>query len=65
MKKIIAVLISLSLLPIAQTQKTYIWWGNLIDGISSEAKKNMTIIVEKIKLLLWKMDIPKQVSVII
>lgn len=28
-------------------QKTYIWCGTLIDGISGEPKKNMTIIIEK------------------
>lgn len=32
-------------------QKTYIWCGNLIDGISNEPKKNMTIVVEKNKIL--------------
>jgi imidazolonepropionase-like amidohydrolase len=28
-------------------QKTYIWCGTLIDGISDEPKKNMTIVIEK------------------
>ena len=32
-------------------QKTYIWCGTLIDGISNEPKKNMTIIVEKNKIV--------------
>lgn len=32
-------------------QKTYIWCGTLIDGISDEPKKNMTIIVEKDKII--------------
>ena len=32
-------------------QKTYIWCGALIDGISNEAKKNITIIVEKNKII--------------
>ena len=32
-------------------QKTYIWCGVLIDGISSEPKKNMTIVVEKNKIV--------------
>ncbi|MGZ8557984.1 MAG: amidohydrolase family protein [Chitinophagaceae bacterium] len=33
------------------SQKTYIWCGTLIDGISNEPKKNITIIVEKNKIL--------------
>jgi imidazolonepropionase-like amidohydrolase len=32
-------------------QKTYIWCGTLIDGISEEAKKNMTIVIEKNKIV--------------
>ena len=32
-------------------QKTYIWCGTLIDGISNEAKKEMTIVVEKNKIV--------------
>src|SRR5438034_7287713 len=32
-------------------QKTYIWCGSLIDGISNEAKKNMTIVIEKNKII--------------
>ncbi|MDP4261845.1 MAG: amidohydrolase family protein [Bacteroidota bacterium] len=31
-------------------QKTYIWCGTLIDGVSDEPKKNMTIVVEKNKI---------------
>ena len=31
-------------------QKTYIWCGSLIDGVSNEPKKNMTIVVEKNKI---------------
>ncbi len=31
-------------------QKTYIWCGSLIDGISDEPKKNMTVVVEKNKI---------------
>jgi len=30
-------------------QKTYIWCGSLIDGISDEPKKNMTIVIERNK----------------
>ena len=33
------------------SQKTYIWCGSLIDGISNEPKKNMTIVVEKNKII--------------
>jgi len=32
------------------SQKTYIWCGTLIDGISNEPKKSMTIVVEKNKI---------------
>ena len=32
-------------------QKTYIWCGTFIDGISDEPKKNMTIVVEKDKII--------------
>jgi imidazolonepropionase-like amidohydrolase len=32
------------------SQKTYIWCGVLIDGISDEPKKNMTIVIEKDKI---------------
>ena len=32
-------------------QKTYIWCGTLIDGISNEPKKNITIIIEKNKIV--------------
>src|SRR6185295_1837613 len=32
-------------------QKTYVWCGTLIDGISDEPKKSMTIIIEKNKIV--------------
>jgi len=32
-------------------QKIYIWCGVLIDGVSAEAKKNMTVVVEKNKIV--------------
>ena len=32
-------------------QKTYIWCGTLIDGVSDEPKKNMTIVIEKNKIV--------------
>jgi imidazolonepropionase-like amidohydrolase len=48
----ISLLLFVSLMAsIAQAQKTYIWCGALIDGISNEPKKNMTIIIEKNKIL--------------
>lgn len=46
---LIALLLIIISLP-ALSQKTYIWCGTLIDGISNEAKKNMTIVVEKNKI---------------
>ena len=33
------------------SQKTYIWCGSLIDGISKEPKKEMTIVTEKNKIV--------------
>lgn len=42
-----ALLISLNLF----AQKTYIWCGTLINGISNEPGRNMTIIVEKNKIV--------------
>jgi len=33
------------------SQKTYIWCGTLVDGVSEEPKKNMTIVVEKNKII--------------
>jgi len=41
------ILISLNLC----SQKTYIWCGRLIDGIADEPRSNMTIIVEKNKIM--------------
>ena len=51
MKKILLALISFVCVSISHAQKTYIWCGTLIDGISNDAKKNMTIIVEKNKII--------------
>jgi imidazolonepropionase-like amidohydrolase len=33
------------------SQKTYIWCGTLIDGLSNDPKKNMTIIIDKNKII--------------
>jgi len=35
----------------SRAQKTYIWCGSLIDGVSNEAKKNMTVVVEKNRIV--------------
>ncbi|MBC7874683.1 MAG: amidohydrolase family protein [Ferruginibacter sp.] len=51
MKKILLFAVSFTFLAASHAQKTYIWCGVLIDGISSEPKKNMTIIVEKNKII--------------
>ncbi len=50
MKKTGLTLLAFAFITIAQAQKTYIWCGNLIDGIGNEARKNMTIVVEKNKI---------------
>jgi hypothetical protein len=34
-----------------QGQKTYIWCGTLIDGISNDPKINMTIVIEANKII--------------
>jgi imidazolonepropionase-like amidohydrolase len=51
MKKVFLAIISFVFAIISQAQKTYIWCGTLIDGISNEPKKNMTIVVEKNKIV--------------
>lgn len=51
MNRILLIAISLLSLTILNAQKTYIWCGTLIDGISNEPKKNMTIVVEKNKII--------------
>ena len=47
MKKLITIISVLLLSLHLSAQKTYIWCGSLIDGISNEPKSNMTIIIEK------------------
>ena len=54
MKKIVAVLLCFFITSILVAQKTYIWCGTLIDGISDEPKKNMTIVVEKDKIIAYR-----------
>jgi hypothetical protein len=51
MRKNFLVLIILLLTVNLFAQKTYIWCGTLIDGISDEPKKNMTIVIEKNKII--------------
>lgn len=50
MRKIFFALLFCAFISNINAQKTYIWCGTLIDGISNEPKKNMTIIVEKNKI---------------
>jgi len=51
MKKIYLFLSFLFIVSVLTAQKTYIWCGALIDGISDEPKKDMTIVVEKDKII--------------
>src|SRR5262245_29069538 len=46
MKKSFTLLTVLLLSTVLFSQKTYIWCGTLIDGVSNEPKNNMTIVVE-------------------
>ena len=50
MKKFLFILLGIAFTLSSIAQKTYIWCGTLIDGISNEPKKNMTIVVEKNKI---------------
>jgi imidazolonepropionase-like amidohydrolase len=50
MKKMFLLFLSIAYCVSLFGQKTYIWCGTLIDGISDEPKKNMTIVVEKDKI---------------
>jgi imidazolonepropionase-like amidohydrolase len=51
MKKIPLLLFLIMSVCFLNAQKTYIWCGTLIDGISDEAKKEMTIVVEKDRIV--------------
>jgi imidazolonepropionase-like amidohydrolase len=51
MKKVLLAFISFAFAIISHAQKTYIWCGTLIDGISNEPKNSMTIVVEKNKII--------------
>ena len=50
MKKTILLICCVIICGIMSAQKTFIWCGTLIDGLSDVPKKNMTIIVEKNKI---------------
>ncbi|NOT50773.1 MAG: amidohydrolase family protein [Chitinophagaceae bacterium] len=50
MKKLLFTLTCFCFVIVSSAQKTYIWCGTLIDGISNEAKTNMTIVIEKNKI---------------
>jgi imidazolonepropionase-like amidohydrolase len=50
MKKSLFLFAGLVCASLVYSQKTYIWCGNLIDGVSNEPKKNMSIIIEKNKI---------------
>lgn len=50
MKKFLFILLGIAFTLSSIAQKTYIWCGTLIDGISNEPKKNVTIVVEKNKI---------------
>ncbi len=51
MKKATSLIITMLILLNVTAQKTYIWCGSLIDGVSGEPRKNMTIVVEKNKIV--------------
>jgi imidazolonepropionase-like amidohydrolase len=51
MKKISILIIVLLTAINLFAQKTYIWCGSLIDGLSNEPRKNMTIVIEKNKII--------------
>ena len=51
MRKLFPVFMSAVIGIQVSAQKTYLWCGTFIDGISKEAKKNMTIVIEKNKIV--------------
>ena len=51
MRKIFPLFLNLLIVSQLSAQKTFIWCGSLIDGISDEPKKNMTIVIEKNKIV--------------
>ena len=51
MRKIFFLLLLSTYISGVYGQKTYIWCGTLIDGISNEPRKEMTVIIEKNKIV--------------
>jgi len=51
MKKLLLSFICIAFTFISFAQKTYIWCGTLIDGIANDPKRNMTIVIEKNKIV--------------
>lgn len=51
MRKIFPLFLNILIVAQLSAQKTFIWCGSLIDGISDEPKKNMTIVIEKNKIV--------------
>lgn len=51
MRKIFSLIAFSIVCLLASSQKTYIWCGTLIDGIADQPRQNMTIVVEKNKIL--------------
>ena len=51
MRKLLIISVTCLFAIITTAQKTYIWCGTLIDGISNEPKKEMTIVIEKNKII--------------
>ena len=51
MRKIFFSLLAVSITQLVFAQKTFIWCGTLIDGMSDGPKKNVTIVIEKNKIV--------------
>jgi len=60
MRKMLFLLITLISVQFLMAQKTYIWCGILIDGVSNEPKKEMTIVIEKNKITAVEKDLQKE-----
>jgi imidazolonepropionase-like amidohydrolase len=51
MKKLLIITACLLFIQAVVAQKTFIWCGTLIDAVSAEPRKNMTIVVEKDRIV--------------
>lgn len=51
MKRVYLVVFSFLISFLLNAQKTYIWCGTLIDGVSAQPQKDMTIVIEKNKII--------------